>query len=408
MSDWEFIFDGVFGFLTSPLWEVPIMSFIETQSIVFEPSEENNESWVEIHGKYKSLVESLLSSYLNDVGITEQQFTKACGSPSAQDNPAMQAIYEQLYAAESYETFKRMMIQRNVELQLQALELIKKRQGIAKKKSKNATKPHQPISQSEEEILAEVMRRSEEEYKEAQKKNKAEDDVYNKSMEEMISQSHDVNERLEQEVLEKQEETKQSVSQSINGLEEPPVPVMASQLGDHLQDYEPAPTNSQAVKKREPPKAKQAEKPKLAPLKNEPSKSVTKEGSKDMPKKLYPDLKEKASTDAAANWISDAKRENASSSPPKPMAQATEEDLKKRAEYLKQQRDKLLAMKKQEREKQLSEYTKSQPKRPSSARVAKQAVTGEIAAPAPSAEDQKRMAMRKALAEKLKKEVVYK
>lgn len=40
-------------------------------------------------------------------------------------------MFEQLWAADDFEIFKRMMIQKNLELQLQALEIIRKRQGIA-------------------------------------------------------------------------------------------------------------------------------------------------------------------------------------------------------------------------------------------------------------------------------------
>lgn len=32
-TDWEFIFDGIFGFLSSPLWLAPISAFIEENSI---------------------------------------------------------------------------------------------------------------------------------------------------------------------------------------------------------------------------------------------------------------------------------------------------------------------------------------------------------------------------------------
>ena len=77
--------------------------------------------------------------------------------------------------------------------------------------------------------------------------------------------------------------------------------------------------------------------------------------------------------------------------------------MEKRMEYLKQQRDRLLALKKTEREKQLANYsnTESSKKRPTSARVARQAVSGGgEAKPAASAEDAKKIAMRKALAEK--------
>jgi hypothetical protein len=41
-----------------------------------------------------------------------------------------QTLFEQVWAANDYEIFKRMMIQKNVELQLQALEMIQQRYGI--------------------------------------------------------------------------------------------------------------------------------------------------------------------------------------------------------------------------------------------------------------------------------------
>lgn len=94
------------------------------------------------------------------------------------------------------------------------------------------------------------------------------------------------------------------------------------------------------------------------------------------------------------------------------------DDMSKRIEYLKQQRDRLLSLKKAEREKQLEDYSKteSSKKRPTSARVARQAVSGvpNVGAgaggdkPEVSKEDVKKMAMRKALAEKLKKQVINK
>ena len=32
-ADWEFVFDGVVGFLTSPIWQIPVMNFIEKNCI---------------------------------------------------------------------------------------------------------------------------------------------------------------------------------------------------------------------------------------------------------------------------------------------------------------------------------------------------------------------------------------
>ena len=79
---------------------------------------------------------------------------------------------------------------------------------------------------------------------------------------------------------------------------------------------------------------------------------------------------------------------------------------------MKQQRDKLLKLKDKERERQLDTYAKSQPKRPVSARVARQAVVGASQIKekdeSDSVADPKKLAMRKALADRLKKEVIYK
>lgn len=86
--------------------------------------------------------------------------------------------------------------------------------------------------------------------------------------------------------------------------------------------------------------------------------------------------------------------------------------MKRRAAYLKQQRDKLMDLKRQEREKNLTKYTEQQPKaRPTSSRAARQVTAGEQV-PSPTAKSdkdgEKKLAMRRALADVLKREVVDK
>ena len=78
-------------------------------------------------------------------------------------------------------------------------------------------------------------------------------------------------------------------------------------------------------------------------------------------------------------------------------------ELKRRTAFLKAQRDKLLAMKKAEREKQLEEVEKSQMKsRPKSAKAARSALGGRSTPKI----DPKTLEARRALAEKLKAEVI--
>ena len=89
------------------------------------------------------------------------------------------------------------------------------------------------------------------------------------------------------------------------------------------------------------------------------------------------------------------------------MAGMSAEEIKKRQEYLRQQRDKLVEMKRKEREKQLLTAEQSNPQRPMSARAARQTMQGETGdGKKVSQEDQKKLDMRRAIANKLKAELI--
>ena len=59
------------------------------------------------------------------------------------------------------------------------------------------------------------------------------------------------------------------------------------------------------------------------------------------------------------------------------MEKMSPDELKRRQDYLKEQREKLLKMKQQDREKQLSSALKSNPARPQSARTARAAMANQ-------------------------------
>ena len=85
------------------------------------------------------------------------------------------------------------------------------------------------------------------------------------------------------------------------------------------------------------------------------------------------------------------------------MAKLTPEEIKQRQQFLMAQRDKLIAMKKDKREDQLKDAVKKQPQRPASARAARNAMGGAATA---SQDDERALAMRRAIAEKIKQEVM--
>ena len=98
-----------------------------------------NPEYVKLHGDYKNLVDFMLGSFMEEMQITPAKFEMACLEGRNQQRQAAvegltnprafhQRLFQQIWAANDIRIFVRMMTQRNVELQLQALDLIERRQ----------------------------------------------------------------------------------------------------------------------------------------------------------------------------------------------------------------------------------------------------------------------------------------
>ncbi|KAM3962445.1 cilia- and flagella-associated protein 36 [Aphomia sociella] len=329
------VFDSLVGFLHGPVWNVPLQTFIEEKSLPFEPTDNgevpDRPEYKKIHDEYRNLVDVMLGSFMDDIGITADQFEAACRL-SARDLAGLPAhfhrrLFEQIWAANDYDMFVKMMTHKNVELQLQALELIERRFG---------TMPN---------IFSSVP-----------------EDVDSSRSDE--SDGWPENDDIMTEIKKLQlEETFESKEEIVNV---PPEEVVAEKqtLLSKLHSFE---------KKEEKIEKKQEDNEIIegkAPVLIEPLK------------------------------------------PPPKKVQVSEEEVRARQEYLKQQRDKLLALKKQVRERRLGvadaesesgggEGSQVSAPRPKSARVAKAALAGSPPPPPPDA-----MQLRRALASKLKSEVV--
>ena len=108
-------------------------------------------------------------------------------------------VFEQIWAAEDYEIFKRMMVQRNIELELQALHLIQHQQQPADKPSQQqrvtpaASKPSKPAL-DDDAILAEVLKRSKAEFELINAAKSQESGA--KTIEKHWAESHDDNVKM--------------------------------------------------------------------------------------------------------------------------------------------------------------------------------------------------------------------
>ncbi|XP_075059944.1 cilia- and flagella-associated protein 36 isoform X2 [Mixophyes fleayi] len=136
-EDAEWVLESVLGFLSCPVWKMPVADFIEQQCSVFDDEEENKLSYTEIHNEYKEM--SMLQSVV---------------------------------AVEEFAVFKEMMLQKNIELQLQAIQIIQQRNGVLPECLKNGTDVISDLEQQEMKLISEALRISREEYEQEQLRKK--------------------------------------------------------------------------------------------------------------------------------------------------------------------------------------------------------------------------------------------
>eukprot|EP00064_Thunnus_orientalis_P018837 superscaffoldBa00004477_g18945 len=389
-DDTEWVVESIVGYLGSPEWVIPVTDFMENKCTVFDDEDENKLSYTEIHQQYKKLVEKLLENYMQEVGINEQQFLDACSSPFAKSK-TLQSVFQPVLATDDFQMFRALMVQKNMELQLQALRVIKERNGALPECLTDGVDVMTELQQQEMKILQEVLKKSKEEYDE------------------------EMSRRL---LL---EEELGSTSSSCS--DKPMAEIGPAQKATTAPSRQSNTTKTKAVR---------------APVKSGET-SVS----------LSPDTKEQSSSQTAAEaWLEEAHREAGFSKPYTELSASQQEQLQQRAAYLRQQRDKLHALKKEQQKTKQATTPEEAPTTPTPApttttpeAVGQSQRNGACtppppaAAPAPpaqhsansskqkivyttacsalftqeiSAEERKKLQKRKHLADKLKEEVIKK
>ncbi|XP_023245546.1 cilia- and flagella-associated protein 36 [Copidosoma floridanum] len=375
-DDSAWVFDSLVGFLQGPIWSAPLLTFIEEKSLIFEPGTKDCKEYRDSYQEYKNLVDLLLGCYMEDMGISTEQFERACTlnkitRVSLQFQQVMtkktinkfflksqvtlcrhnfQTLFEQIWAANDYEVFKRMMIQKNLELQLQALKLLEQKFGLTSSTSANDTSDDNSENLDDDEVPMEELL-----HVETQASiEKADVDVDNRE-EESMRQEH---ERLAAEYRNESNLFKEALRKST--ADDSPI----------LEEDEEA-----------------------AELVDEQTSQEVLAGCKILP-----------TSNEGFNI--------------KPKKEANEVDVRKRQLYLKAQRDKLVALKKRTRSRRLqaadkAAATAAASARPSSARVfAEATVEGDLnkahQATMTATVDPAVLQVRRALAARLKAEVVQK
>ena len=98
------------------------MEFIDKQCIVFDNEEENKFEYTTIHGEFCDMVNSLLEGFLSEMGISPEEFVKVCQNENAA--ALNEFVFNQILAVDDFLSFKKMMLKRNLELNVQAMSMM--------------------------------------------------------------------------------------------------------------------------------------------------------------------------------------------------------------------------------------------------------------------------------------------
>uniref|UniRef100_A0A8C7YGB7 Cilia- and flagella-associated protein 36 n=1 Tax=Oryzias sinensis TaxID=183150 RepID=A0A8C7YGB7_9TELE len=409
----EWIVESIVGYLGSPEWVIPVTDFMEHKCTVFDDEDENKLSYTEIHQQYKTLVERLLENYMREVGISERQFLDACSSPFAKSK-TLQTVFQPVLATDDFQMFRSLMVQKNLELQLQALRVIKERNGALPECLTDGVDVMTELQQQEMKILEEVLKKSKEEYElEMSRRRLLEEEVGSTSS------------------------TCSDKAVGEHDEDKSPTSAHSQRSSASKITSSPARDDSKETEKKSAAKSRSASKPTSDCDSNSPRPRV-------LPAVRVPGRSSEPSStngthavepsggpSAAEAYLEEACREAGFSKGYTELSALQQEQLQQRAAYLRQQRDKLQALKKDQ---QKPNQTTSQEETPTSStpsptpEAVGQSQRNGTSSPPPiassppppqlsansskqkelSAEERKRLQKRKHLADKLKEEVIKK
>lgn len=419
IEDTSWIVEGIVEYLSSPTWNVPILNFVESQCGSFTHSEESSFEHTEIHKKYKALVEQLIGAYMKELEITEKQFSSAC-SPTNRDIAQMHRNFEYIWAADDFLIFKRLMASHNVRLEKEALMMLESNHGKDPSKKFTSEDADEVTKMLKSSKISLAERRSrkvqeEEDFRLAVEFSKMEMERLNSIAEKekqlleqairLSLESYKSNTEIGKSETSKVEDFKGKQLSSDVGLTKPisVIQTLPTDISTKSLD-KPASYQSPLDHKNEISIQQYMSGDENVGVTKQPI-SLQKVSSSTPTTSSLPPLKSQqhiTGAEAANAWLDQAMKGIIDSPKNSALSQNSKdskydfidpEELAKRKAYLQAQRDKLLAQKRKERNEELVEFME---------------IKNDDNVPKTDAEEEKRLASRRAIAERLKREVINK
>lgn len=120
-DEYDWIFDYALQFLESDKFDAAVMDFVDEKCVYFENTEENKFIYSDIHDEFRQHIEVLIASNLGELGLTTELFFESC-QKARNRRDINQTVFERLTAIDDFQTFKKVMTKRNIELQIEAMQ----------------------------------------------------------------------------------------------------------------------------------------------------------------------------------------------------------------------------------------------------------------------------------------------
>lgn len=117
--DVNWVADGLAQFLRSPMWTTPISNFVDDNCIFFNSEEEMKLEYTPIHKQFQELVDTLLTGYIGELVVSAED---ALDVIKASNDETHKRLVEYLTYLDDFASFKKLMEKRNVELEVEAIK----------------------------------------------------------------------------------------------------------------------------------------------------------------------------------------------------------------------------------------------------------------------------------------------
>eukprot|EP01065_Artemidia_motanka_P042318 TRINITY_DN5654_c0_g1_i3.p1 TRINITY_DN5654_c0_g1~~TRINITY_DN5654_c0_g1_i3.p1 ORF type:complete len:411 (+),score=149.09 TRINITY_DN5654_c0_g1_i3:49-1233(+) len=120
VADW--LVDDVRQFLESPEWSAPLQTFVDANCIHFDatPDDEGRLEWTTLHDQFRAAVDRTLATHLGELGLSLERFVAAASSGGNKELDGL--VRDYVLALDDFVVFRSVMMKRNIELELEALE----------------------------------------------------------------------------------------------------------------------------------------------------------------------------------------------------------------------------------------------------------------------------------------------